>query len=160
MKTVIYPGSFDPITNGHVDVLVRALGLFDRVIVTIAVNPAKQPLFTVDERLNMIRESTSNLSNVEVDHFSGLVVDYAREQGACGIIRGLRALSDFEVEFQMALMNRDMEPDIATVFLMPHDRYTYLNSSMIREVASYGRDVSGFVPPIVSEYLKKKYSDD
>ncbi|MCH7529272.1 MAG: pantetheine-phosphate adenylyltransferase, partial [Candidatus Marinimicrobia bacterium] len=109
---------------------------------------------------NHRRRATGSLGNVEVDHFSGLVVDYAREQGACGIIRGLRALSDFEVEYQMALMNRDMEPDITTVFLMPHDRYTYLNSSMIREVASYGRDVSGFVPPIVSEYLKRKYSGD
>ncbi|MEE9465518.1 MAG: pantetheine-phosphate adenylyltransferase, partial [Candidatus Neomarinimicrobiota bacterium] len=148
-----------PITNGHLDVLVRALELFDRVIVTIAVNPLKTPLFTVEERLDMIRRSTGDLENVEVDYFSGLVVDYAKEKGACAIIRGLRALSDFEVEFQMALLNRDMEKDITTVFLMPHNRYTHLNSSIIREVAGYGRDVSNFVPPVVSEYLKQKYKD-
>ena len=158
MRSVIYPGSFDPITNGHLDVIVRALALFDQVIVAVGDNPEKESLFTTDEKMAMIRTATQDLAHVEVDHFSGLLVDNAREKGACAIIRGLRALSDFEHEFQMALMNRHMEPDITTVFLMPHARYTHLNSTIIREVASLGRDVSEFVPPIVNDYLKKKFA--
>ncbi len=160
MKTVLYPGTFDPITNGHMDVIVRALNLFDRVVVTVADNPDKAPLFNVTERLEMIREAVQDLDNVEVNHFSGLAVDYARERGACAIIRGLRAISDFEVEFQMALMNRHMDPDVTTVFLMPHDRYTHLNSSIIREISSLGGDVSDFVPPVVKKALSKKYRHD
>lgn len=158
MRTVVYPGTFDPITNGHLDVIVRALTLFDGVIVAVAQNPSKTPLFSVEERLAMIRASTDGLGAVTVDQFSGLVVDYAQAQDACAVIRGLRAISDFEFEFQMALMNRHMKPDIATVFLMPHDRYTHLNATIIREIAGFGGDVADFVPPVVLEALQKKYS--
>ena len=157
MKIAIYPGSFDPVTNGHLDVIGRALKLFDTVIVTVADNPAKTALFSIVERQDMIRQSCADLPGVEVDTFAGLMVEYARDHGAVAIIRGLRAISDFEFEFQMALMNRNMAPDINTVFLMPHDQYTHLNSSIIREIASFGKDVSNFVPPIVSQYLREKF---
>lgn len=157
MRTVVYPGTFDPITNGHLDVITRALNLFDKVIVAVAENPDKVPLFTVEERLELIREAVKELSNIELDHFSGLAVNYAHDKGACAIIRGLRAISDFEIEFQMALMNRHMDQNVATVFLMPHDRYTHLNSSIIREIASMGGDISDFVPPVVEEALNEKY---
>ena len=160
MKLAIYPGSFDPITNGHLDVIERAKNLFDRVVVTIADNPAKKPLFSIDDRLTMIRASTEGWDGIEVDTFSGLVVDYAKHKGAVAVIRGLRAISDFEFEFQMALMNRHMAAEISTVFLMPHEEYTHLNSSIIREIASFGQDVSSFVPPIVTEYLSKKFPND
>ena len=157
MRTVVYPGTFDPITNGHLDVIVRALTLFDRVIVAVAHNPNKAPLFSVDERLALIRASTDGFGAVTVDHFTGLVVDYAQGHEAVAVIRGLRAISDFEFEFQMALMNRHMMPDIATVFLMPHDRYTHLNATIIREIAGFGGDVADFVPPVVKQALDKKY---
>ncbi len=157
MRTVVYPGTFDPITNGHLDVITRALNLFDKVIVAVAENPDKVPLFTVEERLELIREAVKELSNIELDHFSGLAVNYARDKGACAIIRGLRAISDFEIEFQMALMNRHMDQNVATVFLMPHDRYTHLNSSIIREIAGMGGDISDFVPPVVEKALNEKY---
>jgi pantetheine-phosphate adenylyltransferase len=159
MRTVVYPGTFDPITNGHLDVIVRALNLFDRVLVTVADNPDKHPLFSVNERLEMIRDAVKDLGDVEVEPFSGLIVDYAKLNNACAIIRGLRAISDFEAEFQMALMNRHMNQDIATVFLMPHDRYTHLNSSIIREIASLGGDVSSYVPAKVMNRLKEKYNE-
>ncbi|MCK4578076.1 MAG: pantetheine-phosphate adenylyltransferase [Candidatus Marinimicrobia bacterium] len=160
MRTVIYPGSFDPVTNGHLDIIERALKLFDQVIIAVAENPKKTPLFTVEERLHMLREATAGFSHVKVTNYSGLTVDFAKVHGACALIRGLRALSDFEAEFQMALINRHMEPDIATVFLMPHDRYTHLNSSIIREIARLGRDVTDFVPPIVINYLREKYNHE
>lgn len=160
MTTAIYPGSFDPITNGHLDVIVRALSLFGKVIVTVADNPAKQPLFTIDERQDMIRISTADMQGVEVATFTGLVVDHARQHNAVAIIRGLRAISDFEFEFQMALMNRHMAADINTVFLMPHERYTHLNSSIIREIASFGQDVSAYVPEIVAQRLRSKFDHD
>lgn len=156
MKTVIYPGTFDPVTNGHIDVIERAIDLFDNVVVTVARNPVKSPMFTVEDRLVMLKESLKQFANVSVDSFEGLVVDHAKEVGAIGIIRGLRAVSDFEYEFQMALMNRKLDENLRTIFLMPHEKYTYLNSTIIRNLASFDSDVSDFVPKIVSKMLDKK----
>ncbi len=158
MRKVLYPGTFDPVTNGHIDIISRARELFDGVVVTVAINPGKTPLFTVEERVSMLKQSLKDFSNVSVDSFDGLVVDHAHEVGAVGIIRGLRAVSDFEYEFQMALMNRKLASNITTVFLMPHEKYTYLNSSIIRNLASLHSDVSDFVPSVVNEELKKKFS--
>ncbi len=158
MRKVLYPGTFDPITNGHIDIIRRARELFDGVVVTVAINPGKTPLFSVEERVEMIKESVKDFDNISVDSFNGLVVDHAHQVGAVGIIRGLRAVSDFEYEFQMALMNRKLAGDISTVFLMPHEKYTYLNSSIVRNLASLNSDVSDFVPLIVQNALKKKFS--
>ncbi|MDR3610226.1 MAG: pantetheine-phosphate adenylyltransferase [Ignavibacteriaceae bacterium] len=157
MRKVIYPGTFDPVTLGHIDIIQRACDLFDEVVVTVAINPDKTPLFTIEERIVFIKESVKCYPKVLVDSFDGLVVEHAKNVGAIGIIRGLRALSDFEYEFQMALMNRKLAKNINTVFLMPHEKYTYLNSSIIRNLASLNSDVSDFVPPIVQEALKKKF---
>jgi len=154
----IYPGTFDPITYGHLDVIARAREIFDRVIVAIATNSAKQPLFSVKERLELIREVTGKFRNVSVDSFPGLLVNYAKSKNATAIVRGLRAVSDFEYEFQMALANRMLNDKITTVFLMPHERYTYLNSSLVREIAMHGGDVSKLVPPRIRVHLLKKYS--
>lgn len=156
MKIVIYPGTFDPVTNGHIDVIKRAIDLFDKVVVTVARNPIKSPMFTVEERLVMLKESLKEFKNVQVDSFEGLVVDHAKEVGAIGIIRGLRAISDFEYEFQMALMNRKLDENLRTVFLMPHEKYTYLNSTIVRNLAQFNSDISDFVPPIVSKMLQDK----
>lgn len=158
MRKVIYPGTFDPVTYGHIDIIERARDLFDAVVVTVAVNPSKTPLFTVEERVSFIQESVKEFTNIQVDSFDGLVVDHAKAVGADGIIRGLRAISDFEFEFQMALMNRKLASDIATIFLMPHEKYTYLNSSIVRNLASLKGDISDFVPPAVQVALKKKFS--
>ena len=157
MRKVIYPGTFDPVTNGHIDVIKRASELFDSVVVTIAVNASKTPLFTTEERLDMLNESLKEFKNVEVDSFDGLVVVHAKKVNAIGIIRGLRAISDFEYEFQMALMNRKLNSDITTVFLMPHEKYTYLNSSLIRNLAELKADITEFVPESVSKALKRKF---
>jgi pantetheine-phosphate adenylyltransferase len=157
MQKVIYPGTFDPVTNGHIDVIKRASELFDSVVVTVAINPGKEPLFTTEERVNMLKESLKDFNNVSVDSFNGLVVDHAKQVGATGIIRGLRAISDFEYEFQMALMNRKLASNLTTIFLMPHEKYTYLNSTIIRNLASLKSNVSEFVPPVVQEALKKKF---
>jgi len=155
-RIAIYPGTFDPITYGHIDVVNRATELFSRVIVLVARNTSKTPLFSDDERVMMIRRVFRGRRHVDVDGFDGLLVDYARRRKAGVIIRGLRAVSDFEIEFQMALTNRKLAPTIDTVFLVPHEKYTYLNSSIVREVARLGGDVSGFVPPSVQKQLLAK----
>jgi pantetheine-phosphate adenylyltransferase len=157
MKIAIYPGTFDPITYGHLDVLERAMEIFDKVIVTVARNSAKNPTFTDDERVEMIREVVQCYPNVEVDSFSGLLVEYAQAKGAIAIVRGLRAVSDFEYEFQMALMNRKLAENITTVFLMPHEKYTYLNSTIVREIAHFHGDISRFVPESVRKRLEEKF---
>jgi pantetheine-phosphate adenylyltransferase len=156
MKRVIYPGTFDPVTFGHVDIVKRAVDLFDEVVVTIARNPAKVCMFSLEERLYMLRECFKDESRVVVDAFDGLTVEHAKALGAVGIIRGLRAISDFEYEFQMALMNRKLSGGIKTIFLMPHEKYTYLNSTIIRNLSQFNGDISAFVPPIVVEMLEKK----
>lgn len=155
----IYPGTFDPITNGHIDVIERASELFDLVYVVIAINPHKSTLFTEGERIEMAKVSLQNISNLIIESFHGLTVDYAKQVNANTIIRGIRAVSDFEYEFQIALMNRKIQPDIHTIFLLPNEKYTYLNSSIIREIAKYGQDVSDFVPKIVSQKLKEKFAN-
>ncbi len=152
----VYPGTFDPITNGHIDVVQRATELFPKVIVLVARNPAKTPMFSDEERVEMIKEIFRHNKRVSVDVFDGLLVDYARKHRASVLVRGLRAVSDFEYEFQMALTNRKLDSGIDTVFLMPHARYTYLNSSIVREVARFGGDVSAFVPNNVRRRLLEK----
>lgn len=160
MAIALYPGTFDPITYGHLDILKRACSLFEKVIVTLAVNSAKKTLFTPQERLEMIREAVKNLTNVEVIEFTGLVVDCARKVGADVIIRGLRAVSDFEYEFQMALMNRKQAPEIDTVFLMPDEKYTYLSSSIVKEIARHQGTVECFVPNFVAQKLKSRLASE
>lgn len=158
-RIAIYPGTFDPITNGHIDIIERASEIFDALHITVAINTSKKPLFTVDERVMMIKECFKNTQNIDVTRFDGLVVDHAREVGAKAIIRGLRAVSDFEYEFQMALMNRKLADDINTLFLMPNEKYTYLNSTIVRNLAQFGSDTSEFVPEIVSKMLREKFTD-
>lgn len=157
MKIAIYPGTFDPITNGHLDILERAINLFDKVIVSIARNSSKDPLFPEQERLELIRQAIKSYKQVEVDSFEGLLVDYAKKKKATAVVRGLRAISDFEYELQMALMNRKLNPNVQTVFLMPNEKYTYLNSTIVREIARLGGDVTDFVPPVVKEALNRKF---
>jgi pantetheine-phosphate adenylyltransferase len=159
MKIAIYPGTFDPITNGHLDILERALKLFDRVIITVAQNTTKNPFFTEKERIMLLRQVTKHYKNVEVDSFHGLLVNYVRQQKAIAVVRGLRAMTDFEYEFQMALMNRKLDEKMETVFLMPTEKYTYLSSNVVREIARLGGDVSKFVPPIVLKALQQKKTD-
>ncbi len=156
IRRAIYPGSFDPVTNGHVDVVERARKLFDEVIVAVADNDEKQPLFTLDERIGLLRESLGRMDNVRIAHFDGLLVDFARTQKAGAVIRGLRAISDFEFEFQMALMNRKLEGEVETIFLMPKEDYTYLSSRIVKEIARLGGDVSSFVPAAVAKMLAAK----
>jgi pantetheine-phosphate adenylyltransferase len=156
MRTAIYPGSFDPLTNGHLDVIARAVKLFDRVIVAVAHNDSKRPLFSRDERLEFVRRSISQFSNVEADWFDGLLVDYVERRSAHAIVRGLRAVSDFEFEFQLALMNRKLNERVETIFMMPKDTYTFLSSRIIKEIARLGGDISAFVPPDVRAALIEK----
>ena len=156
MKLAVYPGSFDPLTNGHVDIIERGTHLFDRIIVAILVNVDKSPLFTMQERVEIVRDVFKSWPTVEVDTFDGLLVDYVTKRKADVIVRGLRALSDFESEFQMALMNRRLGPHIETVFMMPAEQYTYISSRMIKEVFSLGGQVRGLVPDVVEKRLKEK----
>jgi len=155
-RLAIFPGSFDPVTNGHVDIILRSAHLFERILVAVLVNQEKKALFTPTERVEIIRDVFREYPNVEVDTFAGLLVDYARERRASAIIRGIRAVSDYEYEFQMALMNRHLEPALETVFMMPAEQYTYLSSRLIKEVFSLGADVRGLVPPAVETWMKKK----
>jgi pantetheine-phosphate adenylyltransferase len=155
----VFPGSFDPITNGHLDIVDRGLAVFDRVRMAILMNPEKQPLFSVEERVALIREAYRGNPRVEVDTFSGLLVDYARRVGASVIIRGIRAISDFEYEFQMALMNRRLDPRIETVFMMPAESYSYLSSRLVKEVFQLGGRVTDLVPPVVEKRLSEKYGN-
>lgn len=159
LKRAIYPGTFDPITNGHLDVIERSAKLFDEVVVVVADNSKKKPLFTSEERCEMITQATDQYENVHVDVLmDGLLAHYARENDAHVIVRGLRQVTDFEYEFQISLMNRNLYPEITTVFLMPNEKYTYLASSIVREVAGLGGDVSNFVPKVVLEKLNEKFS--
>jgi pantetheine-phosphate adenylyltransferase len=160
MKTsiAIYPGSFDPVTNGHLDLIERGEKMFDLLIVAVLQNVEKKPLFSVNERVEMLREVTGQWTDVEVDVFDGLLVDYARKKGAGVILRGIRAVSDYEYELQMALMNRKLEPRLETVFMLPGVSYSYLSSKLVREIAQLGAPLKGLVPPIVEERLRAKVS--
>lgn len=158
MRTVIYPGSFDPITNGHLDVIQRATKLFDKVVVAVALSESKHPLFSLEERLQMVKHAVEHLPHVECDSFAGLLIEYVEARGAQAVMRGLRAVSDFEFEFQLALMNRKLNERIETLFMMPKDTYTFLSSRIVKEIASLGGDVSAFVPAHVRTALAEKYS--
>src|SRR5499427_8121636 len=159
MRTAIYPGSFDPLTNGHLDVIERAVKLFDRVVVAVAKNEGKQPLFSLEERLEMVRRSIQPLRTVEADSFDSLLVDYVERRSAQAIVRGLRAVSDFEFEFQLALMNRKLNEKVETIFMMPKDTYTFLSSRIVKEIARLGGDVSAFVPAHVRTALAGKLAE-
>ena len=154
--SALYPGTFDPPTNGHLDLIERGAKLFDHLVVAILNNPVKDPLFTVEERVEMLKESTAALKNVSVATFDGLMVEFARKQGVAAVLRGIRAISDYEYEFQMALMNRRLAPEIETVFLQPAGRYSFVSSRMLKEVFSFGGDVSGLVPPNVLKRLRNR----
>ena len=158
MRTVIYPGSFDPLTNGHLDVVQRAAKLFDRVVVAVAKNEGKHPTFTLEERVGLVKHAVKHLPNVEADSFDRLLVDYVVGKQAQAIVRGLRAVSDFEFEFQLALMNRKLNENIETIFMMPKDTYTFLSSRIVKEIARLGGDVSSFVPVHVQAALVEKFT--
>ncbi|MBN2885976.1 MAG: pantetheine-phosphate adenylyltransferase [Chromatiaceae bacterium] len=157
MRSVVYPGTFDPITNGHIDLVLRAARLFDRVVVAVATDTGKQPLFSIEERVALVREATGHLPNVESIAFQGLLVNFVRELGVNVIIRGLRAVSDFEYEFQLASMNRHMAPDIETIFLTPAEQYAFISSSLVREIARLHGDISTFVPAEVQAALRERF---
>lgn len=155
-KIGVYPGTFDPVTYGHIDIIKRSLKVFDKVIVAVAPNPQKAPLFDVNERVFMIQEATRDFKNLQIEQFEGLLVEFVKRQGGTAVIRGLRAVSDFEYELQIALMNRKLDSEVETVFMMPSQEYTYLTSSIVKAVASYGGEVKDFVPEIVLKKLKEK----
>ncbi len=157
-RLAIYPGTFDPITNGHLDIIRRSSRIFDEIIILIAHNVEKAPLFNIDERLGLAKEVTSGIDQVTVEVFDGLLAEFARQRQATAIVRGLRAVKDFEYEFQMALMNKSLYPEVETVLLMPSERFTYVNSKIVREVARLGGDVTPHVPPVVAEALVAKFS--
>ncbi len=156
-RTAVYPGSFDPITYGHIDLVERTVGLFDELIVAVATNIQKKSFFTMEERVVMLRELTRGYGNVVVDSFDGLLVDYVKRKKACCVVRGLRAFSDFEYEFQMALTNRRLNESHETIFLMTHENYSFISSSLVKELIEFGGDISAFVPKIVEERLKEKF---
>lgn len=156
MRKAIYPGSFDPITNGHLDVLQRTVGIFDELVVGVALDNAKASLFSLDERVALIKEATQKIKHVQVKPFEGLLVDFAKKEKAVALVRGLRAVSDFEFEFQLALMNRKLEPNLETVFLMPREELTYISSRLVKEIARLGGDIDLFVPPNVAKALRTK----
>ena len=163
MRRAIFPGSFDPVTNGHLDIIERGCKLFDEIIISILVNPEKQPFFTIEERLEMLADVVARISkggcNVRVDSFCGLLVNYAVAQQANAIVRGIRAISDYEYELQMALMNRRLEPGIETVFMMPAETYSYVSSRLVKEVFQLGGTISGLVPPLVETRMKEKLAE-
>ncbi len=156
-KIAVYPGSFDPVTYGHIDLIKRGLKIFDKIIIAVAHNPQKNPLFSVEERISMLKRAAKSLERIEIEDFDGLVVDYVRKKGASVVIRGLRMISDFEYEFQMALTNRKLAKDVEIIFLMPSESYSYLSSRLIKEAATLGADLKDFVPPFVGKALKRKY---
>lgn len=158
MRTALCPGSFDPITKGHLDIILRASRLFDRVVVLVSVNPDKRTAFSAEERVELIRAVTGDLANVEVDAYQGLLVDYARQVGATASIRGLRAVSDFEYEFQMALANKKLDPQLETIFLNTNSKYMYLSSSLVKQIAAFGGDIDDFVPQAIIEPIKQRLS--
>ena len=158
-KTVLYPGTYDPITIGHMDVVIRACRLFDTVIIAIAESPSKKPMFGLEERVNLVREIFKSNTQVRVEGFNGLLAHFAQEKQALAVLRGIRAVSDFEFEFQLANMNRHLDPDLESIFLTPSEKYSYISSSLVREVASLGGDITAFVDPIVQSALEKKFSE-
>jgi pantetheine-phosphate adenylyltransferase len=155
-QKIIYPGTFDPATLGHLDLIKRAVSTFDEIIVAVALNPHKNPLFSLEERMSMLKDATKNINNIEIDSFEGLLIDYARRKKCKVVLRGIRAISDFEYEFQMVLSNMKLASDIETIFMMPAENYSYLSSKIIKEMASLGADLSGFVPANVEKKLKEK----
>ncbi len=157
MKIAVYPGSFDPVTKGHLNIIQRAAAIFDKVYVCVMVNSTKKPMFTRDERVELIRKSCHDMDNVVVDTYGGLLVDYAESVGACAIVKGLRAVSDFDWEFQMALANKKIKPEIETLFLASSEKHTYLSSTVVKELGKYGSDLSDFVPEVIIEDVKKKF---
>jgi pantetheine-phosphate adenylyltransferase len=158
LRKAIYPGSFDPPTNGHCDIIRRSAKIFDRLIVAVGANPEKKYFFSLEERVEILREIVREYDNIEVDHFDGLLVEYAARVNAVTIIRGLRALSDFEYEFELALMNRHLNRDVDTIFMMTDERYSFIRSSLVKEVARFGGNIADKVPAVVEKYLKKKFS--
>lgn len=158
-RTVLYPGTFDPITNGHIDLVNRACRMFDKVVIGVAYNPNKKPLFSLAERVDLVEQIFKDNPQVEVEGFTGLLVDFAKQKQAIGVLRGIRAVSDFEFEFQLANMNRHLDPELESLFLTPSEHYSYISSSLVREVASLGGDIDAFVEPIVGEALAQKFSE-